>query len=80
MPKTYTTIEDRQEAHLLAMIAWKRNEADIRQEEAAKTIGITQSHYSRKEKGKRPMTIREFLTLCNAIGIKPSEILKEIGE
>ena len=79
MPKTYLTTEDRQEAHLLAMLSWKRKEADVKQEDAAKTIGILQSTYSKKENGKRPMTVKEFLTVCNTIGIKPSDLLKEIG-
>lgn len=79
MPKAYITFEETNESHLLAMLMWKRKSNRISQDEVAKTIGIGQSTYAKKEQGERPLTVREFLSACNTIGIKPSDLLKEIG-
>lgn len=49
----------------------------LEQSEVAEMIGISQPVLSRLEKGKAMITIDQLFIICNALNVKPEEIIEE---
>ncbi|MBQ9526874.1 MAG: helix-turn-helix transcriptional regulator, partial [Fretibacterium sp.] len=52
----------------------------ITQKEAARIVGITQSHYNRIERGEREGSFRSIQAICQALDIPISEISMSGGD
>lgn len=52
--------------------------AGVTQVEAAKRLGRPQSFVSKCESGERRVDVAEYLALCQAFGIDPCAIIKEL--
>lgn len=52
-----------------------RRRAGMTQAAAGQLIGVTQSHYSKIERGDVELSARDALTLCQAFGLSLSQLL-----
>lgn len=57
-----------------------RTEAGFRQVDLAQKLGEPQSFVSKYESGERRLGIFELLRICEALGTRASEIVREIEE
>lgn len=64
-------------ALLGAIMAMKRRNLGLTQEEVAKELDITTSSWSRIERGETALNIEQLLLVCKLLNFKPSELLKE---
>jgi len=65
------------EEHLRLLLRKKRLAKDLRQDELAKLLGVPQSFISKYESGERLLTFVEIVSICRALKIDPSSLLKE---
>ena len=68
---------DEYEAFLQVLIA-ARKDAGITQQDLADTLGKPQSFVSKYERRERRLDVVEFITIARAIGLDPSETIREI--
>ena len=52
-----------------------RIDNDITQQEAAETIGVLQSYYSKQELQKKPFTVEQIIKICQHYGVSADYIL-----
>jgi transcriptional regulator with XRE-family HTH domain len=57
----------------------KRLEKQLSQEEISDLVGMTQSTYSRKEKGITKITISEWTKIAKVLGVEKEEIFEPIN-
>lgn len=57
-----------------------RQKTGLTQQEVAFRLGRTQSFISKYESGERRLDVIEFVEVCQALGIKPLSILKNLGK
>ena len=50
------------------------------QSDVAARLGITQSHYSKYERGDRRIDLLDLLDLCDAIGISLEDFVRQFQE
>lgn len=55
-----------------------RREAGITQMELSRALGKPQSFVSKYESGERRLDVIEFITICEALGIAPTKIIKRL--
>lgn len=53
----------------------KREEANLKQEELAKMLGISTSAYSRLETGESEISLNKLEKIANALNLKPSDFI-----
>jgi len=46
----------------------------------AKELGLERSTYARKEKGKIPLTLKEFLLISEILEIRPESFFKPLSK
>ena len=52
-----------------------RQDRDLTQTQVADILGTDQSYYSKYERGKHPMSIKDLVTLCKFYGVSADYIL-----
>lgn len=57
-----------------------RKEANLKQEEFAKLIGMKQSNISTVETNKSDISMTRFFKMCRLVNIKPHEILEKVSK
>lgn len=62
------------------VLARYRMKKGISQEVLSGLAGIARTHLSMIENGSRNPTLETFFKLCNSLGVKPSEVMKDIEE
>ena len=67
---TYTALVGR-------VIEHARETSRLHQQQIAETLGITQSAYSRLEKGQSAMSVTQLRQIATRLGIQPGAILHE---
>lgn len=65
------------EACLRSLLREWRCKADIRQEDLATRLGVPQSFISKYESGERLLTFVETVWVCQALGGKMENLLRE---
>lgn len=60
-------------------IRLRRLKLDMSQEALADASGIDRSHLGRIERGERNVTLLNLLKIAEAVGQRPSELLKSAG-
>ncbi len=60
------------------VLAQYRMKKGLSQEVLSGLAGIARTHLSMIENGSRKPTLDTFFRLCNSLGVKPSEVMKEI--
>lgn len=55
-----------------------RREAGITQMELSRALGKPQSFVSKYESGERRLDVIEFITICEALGVAPTKIIKRL--
>jgi len=58
----------------------RRKEIGLSQIGMARYLYIHDNTYRNLEKGRREMTLREFILICKALRWKPEDKIKEVGE
>jgi transcriptional regulator with XRE-family HTH domain len=61
---------------LVALLAEARRSAGMTQAELAKRLGRHQSFVSTYESGQRRVDVVEFASICEAVGVRPSVLLR----
>jgi ribosome-binding protein aMBF1 (putative translation factor) len=51
----------------------------LTQTEVATKLGRPQSFVSKYESGERRLDVIEFLSVCDALGVRPTDMLKALG-
>lgn len=64
---------------LRAALAAARLAAGLTQTEVAKALRKPQSFVSKYESGERSLDVVEFLAVCRALRVSPSEVLEAVG-
>lgn len=59
------------------LIAHRRKQLSLRQEEVAGTLAISQSAYSRVEKGETSISVGQLIIIASHIGVSPAALLDE---
>lgn len=59
------------------IIEYRRKQLDVLQEPIANALGITQSAYSRLEKGQSAMTVTQLRTIASHVRGTPAQLLEE---
>lgn len=54
----------------------RRTYKNLTQEYMAEEMKVTQSYYSRIERGKKNMTIKELIKIAKVLNIMPEELFK----
>jgi len=72
--KTRPTVTERAIAGILAA-AYKRQ--GMSQGELGAAVGISQSQVSNILAGLKPMSMSEMLNMCEALGLAPSDVMKQ---
>lgn len=62
-----------------AYLRQARDKRKLSQSEVAALLGKPQSFVSKYESGERRLDVIEFLAVCDALKIKPNEVLKALG-
>ncbi len=65
---------------LLDLIRGLREKAKLLQSDVAARLGITQSHYSKYERGDRRIDLLDLLDLCDAIGVSLEDFVRQFQE
>jgi len=65
---------------LIAFLAEKRRQAQLRQIDVAKRLREHQSWVARIESGQRRVDVIEFLRLAKAIGFSASDLIKKLED
>ena len=55
-----------------------RREAGVTQLELSRALGKPQSFVSKYESGERRLDVIEFITICEALGIAPTKLIKRL--
>ena len=55
-----------------------RREAGVTQMELSRALGKPQSFVSKYESGERRLDVVEFITICEALSIAPTRIIKRL--
>ena len=55
-----------------------RREAGVTQMELSRALGKPQSFVSKYESGERRLDVIEFITICEALGIAPTKLIKRL--
>lgn len=55
-----------------------RREAGVTQLELSRALGKPQSFVSKYESGERRLDVIEFITICEALGVAPTKIIKRL--
>lgn len=63
---------------LIELLTAERKKRGLRQDEVARALRQRQSWISRIEMGERRIDVIEFLSLADAIGFDPGQIINEI--
>ena len=56
-----------------------RQANNLTQQEVASRLGRPQSYVSKYESGERRLDVVEFLAVCEALNIKPCQIISRMG-
>lgn len=62
------------------VLAQYRTKKGISQEVLSGLAGIARTHLSMIENGSRNPTLETFIKICNSLGVKPSEVMKDIED
>ena len=54
----------------------RRTDKNLTQEYMAEEMNVTQSYYSRIERGKKNITVKELLKISRVLNIMPEELFK----
>jgi len=65
---------------ILHQIALIRRSKEYTQARMAKELGLERSTYARKEKGKIPLTLKEFLLISEILEIRPESFFKPLSK
>lgn len=65
---------------LMAVLVSVRTSAGLTQRELARRLGRAHSFVGKIESGERQLNVLEFIEVANALGVKPSELLKRVEE
>lgn len=68
------------EKNLATVLRKNRLHCSLSQEELANRCGIDRTYISLIERGKRKPTLNILFKICENIGVKPSEFIKEIED
>lgn len=60
------------------LLVEKREQAGITQATIADSLGVPQSFVSKYESGERRLDVIEFIQICQAIGVSPQWVIKEL--
>ncbi|TWO67801.1 helix-turn-helix transcriptional regulator [Caenimonas sedimenti] len=63
---------------LRSALAEARSQAGLTQEDVAEKLGRPQSFVSKYESGERRLDVLEFVEVCQALGVLPTELLSGI--
>lgn len=63
---------------LRRLLAEARAEAGLTQLQVAERVKRPQSFVSKYENGERQLDVVEFVSVCKAIGVRPSDLVKEL--
>lgn len=72
-------IEESLQLRLGAAIRERRVALGLSQEGFADAIKMHRAYYSKIERGERNLTLVTLLRVCDGLGIKPSQILRDVG-
>lgn len=64
---------------LRRILVGARKAAGLTQAEVARKLGRPQSFVSKWEGAERHLDVTEFLGLCNAMGVSPSDVLASVN-
>lgn len=64
---------------LRRLLAQARAEAGLTQLQVATRVQRPQSFVSKYENGERQLDVIEFVAVCKAIGVPPSELVEELA-
>ena len=62
---------------ILKRIRQQRKKRKFVQKEVAGWLGVDRTSYTKKETNAAPITIEEFLVLCDRLGTSPTAILRD---
>jgi transcriptional regulator with XRE-family HTH domain len=71
--------EESLQLRLGAAIRERRIALGLSQEGFADAIKMHRAYYSKIERGERNLTLLTLLRVANGLGIKPSQLLREVG-
>ena len=57
------------------IIKEERRKQRMTQEEIAKRLGLSQTHYSKIERGETKMLVDDLIRICKILGIRPGSLL-----
>lgn len=57
-----------------------RRDAGLSQQALADVLGVDQGQVSRLLRGVRPMTLPEMLSICDLLGVSPSQVMHRAGQ
>lgn len=63
---------------LRALLARARAEAELTQLQVATRMNKPQSFVSKYERGERELDVIEFIAVCRAVGVEPSELIEQL--
>jgi len=69
------SIHSREYKALLQIIREAREASNVSQEKIAENLGITQSQFSKLERGERRIDVLEFHRIAQAIGLSTVELV-----
>jgi len=61
-------------------ISWMRQLARLEQADIANAVGVSQSTWSRIERGESALTVEQFAKAAKALGRTPSEIMQAVDQ
>lgn len=68
------------EKNLATILRKNRLKCGLTQEELADQCGVDRTYISMLERGKRKPTLNVLFKICENIGVKPSDFIKEIED
>jgi len=72
------TIYSKEGRALSSWLIKQRKQADLKQRDFAKVLGIHHSIVGKIEKGNRRIDVVELIHYCNALGVDPRDAIDEI--
>jgi transcriptional regulator with XRE-family HTH domain len=70
--------KDRIRARLRELLIEARTSKGVKQSQLAKRLGRPQSYVSNYEKAERRIEVADFLLICRALEVDPSQLLSEL--
>ena len=70
---------EKEVAKFVKILTKIRKEKNVSHEKLAAKAGLSRGIISTTESGKSSPTLRTIIRICDALNIKPSDLLKQIG-